>query len=132
MFFWFFLPEGIKDSNLLVSHLYQLSKLQQWSGAAVSYLRWEFAPFIFEEWGLQCHPHHSTGHNQRTSNLEKGASLQAWYIRTFLSSSQQDSRTKFPHTELEHSDDNRNTRYKFQKVQANSFCLFISRFIQIA
>lgn len=128
-----FLPEGIKDSNLLVLHLYQLSKLQQWCGAAAAYLRWEFAPFIFEERGLQCHHHHSTGrHNQRTSNREKGASLQAWYMRTLLSSPQQGSRTRFLHTKLEHSDDYRNMRYEFQKVQVNSFCLFISRFIQMA
>lgn len=110
-----------------------MSKLQQWSGAVIAYLRWEFALFFFEELGLQCHLHHPTGRqNQRTPTLEKAASLQAQCIRALLSNPQQGSRTRFPDTELECSDDYRNTRYEFEKVQANSLCLFISRSIQIA
>lgn len=84
--------------------------------------------------GLQCHHHHyPTGTTQRENTYSKeGASLQALYIRALLSSPQQGSRTRFPDRELEQSDDYKNTRYEFQKVETNSFCLFILRFIQIA
>lgn len=85
---------------------------------------------FFEEQDLQCHHHYPTGtYNQKTHTLKKGANLQALCIGALLSSPQQGIRTRFPDTELEWSDDYKNTRYEFQKAQANSFCLFISRFI---
>ena len=88
---------------------------------------------FLEERGLQCRHHYPTGRrNQKTRTLKKGARLQALYIGALLSSPQQSSRTRSPDTELERSDDYKDTRYEFQKVQANSLCLFISRFIQIA
>lgn len=68
----------------------------------------------------------------RNTYSKEGSKVYELPIRTLLSSPQQGSRTRVPDTELEWSDDYKNTRYEFQKVQANSFCLFTSRFIQIA